>query len=85
MPEARNPLDVSELRAPWRAKPSVQRGHTDICTPQPDAVNKAGRVGAARPYAQGTQRKNTSAVKRIHNQPAARTSDCACKRLQKGV
>ena len=28
----------------------------------PDAVTKAGRVGAARPYAQGTQRKNTCAV-----------------------
>ena len=27
----------------------------------PDAVTKAGRVGAARPYAQGTQRKNTCA------------------------
>ena len=36
------------------------------------------------PMRKGQQRKNTCAVKRIHNQPAARTSDCACKTITKG-
>ena len=62
----------------------VQRRHTEVCTPPAGSGHQSRESGRGSSLCARDTAQKYMRGKRIHNQPAARTSDCACKTITKG-